>query len=90
MKRWLGLAELLEDGIDHGTIAVEQVHQATARIVFDVLERVPPLAPPARLARSLQQEAISRTYRTIRLVNGVVGALVGTALAAAESDPPAD
>lgn len=90
MKRLRGLAELVVDAVDHGSRAVEELHAQTGRWVFDLLERVPPLAAPARLVRSLQQQAIARTYGTIRLVNRLGGELAGVAidLASREVTPP--
>jgi hypothetical protein len=87
VKRWRGLKDLVEDAVDHGSRAVEEVHGQAGRWVFDLLEQVPPLATPARLARSLQQVAIARTYGTIRLANRVVGGIVTIALDVAASAP---
>lgn len=83
MRRWRGLAELVVDAVDHGSRAVEEVHGQAGRWVFDLLERVPPLAGPARLVRSLQQRAIAGTYKTIRLANRLAGGLVVLAIDAA-------
>jgi len=87
VKRWRGLKDLIEDAIDQGSRAIEEVHGQAGRWVFDLLERVPPLATPARLARSLQQTVVARTYGTIRLVNRVVGGIIGIAIDAAGTAP---
>ena len=76
MERWRGLKDLVQDAIDQGSTAVEQVHQQVARRTFDILEYVPPLAEPARRARLLQEAVIGGAYDAIRLVNRVVGAEV--------------
>jgi hypothetical protein len=83
MTRWRGLVELLQDAVHHGTIAVEQVHQSVARTPWQVLARVPPLAPAARSAAAWQATVIGGTYGTIRAVSGAVGAALGACLDAA-------
>jgi hypothetical protein len=87
MNRWRGLKDLIQDAVENGSRAIEEVHAQAGRWVFDLLERVPPLATPARLARSLQQAVIARTYETIRLVNRAVGGLVGVVIDAAAAEP---
>ncbi len=87
VKRWRGLKDLIEDAIDQGSTAVGEIHGQAGRWVFDLLERVPPLAAPARLARSLQQAIVARTYGSIRLVNRLVGGIVAIAIDVAEAAP---
>jgi len=87
VKRWRGLKDLIEDAIDQGSRAIEEVHGQAGRWVFDLLERVPPLATPARRVRALQQTVIARTYGTIRLVNRLVGGIVTVAIDVAETAP---
>lgn len=90
MTRWVGVAQLLQDAVHHGTLAVERVHQHVARTPLDVLARVPPLAPVATRAAALQAAVIGATYTTIRLVNGAVATLAIAALHATvdERTPP--
>jgi hypothetical protein len=88
VKRWRGLKDLIEDAIDQGSRAIEEVHGQTGRWVFDLLERVPPLATPARRARALQQTVIARTYGTIRLANRLVAGIATIAIDVAETAPP--
>jgi hypothetical protein len=88
MKRWTGLKDLVQDAIDQGSTAVEQVHQQVARTTFDILEYVPPLAEPARRARLLQEAVIGGAYDAIRLVNRMVGVVAGAVMDAVEPAPP--
>ncbi len=88
MERWRGLKDLVQDAIDQGSTAVEQVHQQVARRTFDILEYVPPLAEPARRARLLQEAVIGGAYDAIRLVNRVVGAVAGAVMDVVEAAPP--
>ena len=87
MTRWRGLKDLVEDAIDQGTRAIERIHAQAGRWVFGILQRVPPLATPARLASSLQQRIIVGTDGKIRLVNHLVGGIVGIALDLADAAP---
>ena len=85
MTRWRGLAELVQDAVHHGTLAVERVHQQVARTPLEILSYVPPLAVPAQGIAALQAAAIGATYTAIRAVNGVVGAAAVVAFEALEA-----
>ena len=74
MKRWRGLKDLVQDAVETGARAVERVQKETAAIPFAVLERLPPLAAPARRVHALHDAVVSVTYRTVRGVNGAAGA----------------
>ncbi len=80
MKRWLGLKDLVEDAVEHGSFAVERVHQHVASTPLRLLAQVPPLAPAARQVISLQHGMISVTYELVRSANRLAGAVVGTTL----------
>jgi hypothetical protein len=88
MNRWIGLAELVRDAVHHGSIAVERVHQRVARRPLEIVAWVPPLGRAALGFAALQGRLIGATYAAIRGVNGVVGAVVVTALDAAAHEPP--
>jgi hypothetical protein len=72
-KRIRGLKQLLQDVVEHGSIAVERVQLERAKLPFGLLERVPPIAAPARGVHILHDAAVSTTHGMIRLVNRVVG-----------------
>lgn len=72
-KRLRGLKQLLQDAVEHGSIAVERVQLERAKLPFAVLERVPVIATPARGVHLLHDAAVSTTHGMIRLVNRVVG-----------------
>jgi hypothetical protein len=85
MTRWRGLAELVQDAVHHGTLAVERVHQRVARTPLEILAHVPPLATPAQRIATFQAAAIGATYTAIRGVNGAVGAAAAIALEAMDA-----
>jgi hypothetical protein len=84
VNRLRGLADLLQDAVQHGTIAVEKVHQSVARTPLDVVAIVPPLAAPARWVAAWQSRMIARTYDTIRETSAAVGVLVRAVVDAAD------
>lgn len=73
VKRWRGLKELVQDGIDHGSTAVEQVHRETARWPFDILERIPSLYLPTHGVRVLHDATLTVVYSAIRVTNRALG-----------------
>ena len=81
--RWRGLKDLLVDAVHHGATAVEVVHRRTARSTIEVIALVPRLARPARAVGAVLDASVAVTYQTIRLVNGVVGAVAGLVMDAA-------
>jgi hypothetical protein len=72
-KRIRGLKQLLQDAVEHGSLAVERVQLERAKLPFTLLEKVPPIAAPARGVHILHDAAVSTTHGMIRLVNRVVG-----------------
>lgn len=73
LRRWRGLKELLEDAVEHGSRAVQQVHTETARRPFAVLEVIPVVGLPARGVHVIHDTTVSAVYGLIRLVNRAVG-----------------
>jgi hypothetical protein len=90
VKRWLGLKALVQDGVEHGSRAVERIQKATAARTFDILERIPPIAAPAHSVRVVHDLSVSAVHGAIRLVARVVGAAVGAALTASTNPRAAD
>ena len=84
MKRWRGLRALVTDAVEHGSIAIERVHKATASKPFDVLEQIPEVAAPARGARAIHDATVSSIYGAVRIVNQLVGTTLDAALTIAE------
>ena len=76
-----GLAALLQDGVEHGSRAIEKVQlQVIARPIV-LLEQLPPLAAPAKLVHTALDLAVRTTHGSVRAVNAVVGASLSRLLA---------
>jgi hypothetical protein len=88
MKRLRGLRALVEETVEHGTKAVEDVHKATAARTFTVLEAIPPIAKPARVVHTVHDLWLSGIYGTIRVCNKVVGRTLEVAIDVADDEPP--
>jgi hypothetical protein len=80
MERWRGLKSLVVDAVDHGSRAVERIQKETASVPFDILEQVPPLAAPAKVARFCHDAGVSGVHGTIRLVTRLTGRALDVAL----------
>lgn len=84
VARWKGLRTLIGDAVEHGASAIERVHLATARRPFDVLERIPGIAAPAKGIHQVHDAIVAGTYGAVRAVNRAVGLALDTALDAAD------
>ncbi|RJS24886.1 hypothetical protein DRW03_07040 [Corallococcus sp. H22C18031201] len=80
MKRWRGLKDLVQDAVDHGATAIEKVHRTSAATPFQLLEQVPGLERPARVAHGLHDLALSGSYGMVRLVTRQVGKAIDQVL----------
>ena len=80
-----GLKDLVQEAIDKGATSVEEVHRSIAALPFTVLERIKPLAEPARTMKDLQQQSIGFVYETIRTLNRVAGEIAEELLQRARS-----
>jgi hypothetical protein len=83
--RWLGLSALLADAIEHGSKAVERIHMSTARLPFEIIESIPPLAAPTHLIHELHDAIVGNTYNQIRFWNAAINKVVQAALADASA-----
>jgi hypothetical protein len=90
MKRLRGLRALVEEVVEHGSKAVEEVHKATAARTFFVLEAIPPIAKPARLVHTVHDVWVSGVYGTIRACNKVLGKTLEVAIDVADQKGAGD
>jgi hypothetical protein len=67
---------LLEDAVEHGSTAIQEVQMEMTARPYDLLERIPPLEVPAKLVRAAHFAGIRFAYGATRSVNRLVGALV--------------
>ncbi len=90
LDRWQGLRALVQDAVEHGSRAVEEVHKATAARTFLVLEAIPPVAAPSKAVHVLHDASLSFVYGSIRLVNRAVGKAVEVGIEVADASRPPD
>lgn len=93
LKKVRGLVQLLGDGVDAGSRGIEKVQKRLAQRTFDVLEAIPPVAPPARAVHVAHDACVGLTHASIRTVAKAVGIGLDVALDVAErcyvAPPPA-
>jgi hypothetical protein len=78
--RWRGLVALVGDAVEHGSRAIQRVQIETARRPFTILEHVPPIAAPAKIAHAAHDLSVTFVHGTIRAVNAVAGKTVDVIL----------
>jgi hypothetical protein len=75
-KERQSLAELIEEAVDKGATAVEEIHKSIADLPLKLLEESELVRKPAREVRRLQDRAISAIYDVVRDTNRRVAKLV--------------
>lgn len=80
MKRARGLKDLVIDAVEHGSRAVEKVQIETAKVPFDLLEKITPLKVPVAGVRLVYNTSISNVHGMIRLITKVTGDTVDAVL----------
>jgi hypothetical protein len=78
------LVRFVQDAIDRGATAVEEVHKSIADLPLRILEQIDLLREPAKNARRLQDRTLGRIYDVIRRVNERVGGYAAALAGAAE------
>ncbi len=86
-RRWLGLGALVRDAVVAGSSAVERLQKDVARRPFGLLERVTPIARPARWVHAVHDGTVTATHVVIRLVAQTAGHALEAALADAPPPP---
>ncbi len=84
IDRLRGLKNLLIDAVDHGAGAIEKVHLGTAKRTFDVLEAIPGIDEPTKVAHVVHDVSVAGVYGAVRLVTRVVGVVLDAAIDVAE------
>jgi hypothetical protein len=83
-KKWRGLKALVQDAVEHGSRAIEQVHLSTAQRPFAILEALPGLDAPTRAVHRVHDVVVQTTYEAVRLANRSVGTALGVLIDALE------
>ena len=76
-----GLAALVQDGVEHGSRAIEKLQLQVVARPLAVLGQLPPLAAPVQLVHAALDLAVRGSHGSVRAVNRVVGASLSRLLA---------
>ena len=90
LGRWRGLVALVGDAVEHGSRAIQRVQIETARRPFALLEHIPLLAAPAKIAHAAHDLGVTSVHEAIRAVNAVAGKTVDVILEHADRDAAGD
>jgi triacylglycerol lipase len=75
-SRWLGLKDLVVDGIEGTTLIVERSQRARIDSYLDVLGELEPLEPAIEVLNTAWRAYAALTYGVIRGISGAVGELI--------------
>ncbi|MSP25550.1 MAG: alpha/beta fold hydrolase [Myxococcales bacterium] len=76
MRRWLGLKNLVIDGVERTTNLVQETHESAARRAYALVKLVEPLEEPAAIVEELHGLTARTVFASIRLTNRAVGAML--------------
>jgi hypothetical protein len=75
----------LRDAVEHGSRAIERIQIESARRPFAIVELIPAVATPARVAHGLHDASVTAVHGTIRAVNAAASRAVDFALQQVET-----
>jgi pimeloyl-ACP methyl ester carboxylesterase len=87
MPRFRGLKQLVHDAVDVTTDLVEDTSESVAAKVMGVLEKIEPLAEPARVVDRVRRLSARGVYESVHGVNDIVSGLGDLGLDAISTDP---
>ncbi|MBW1877576.1 MAG: alpha/beta fold hydrolase [Deltaproteobacteria bacterium] len=87
MRRFRGLKQLVHDAVDITTDMVEDANESVAAKVMAVLEKIEPIAEPARVVNEVRRFSARVVYESIHGVNDIVSGLGDLGLDAIPTDP---
>ena len=85
-NRWRGLTAMLKDAVENASVAIERIQKETANRPFSLLEKIPPIARPAKVVHEIFDASVSVTHGAIRLATRAVGKTVDVVLETVERD----
>lgn len=62
---WLGVADVLANGLTHGAGKLERVHLSIADETFNILERIPVTRPWSETTRFVHHNLARLSYRSV-------------------------
>lgn len=78
---WLGVTDLLAQGMQHGAIKLKRVHLSIADESFRVLEAIPVTRPASRVVRVCHHGISRISYTSVELAGRGVALLAASAAA---------
>jgi hypothetical protein len=70
-----GAKDLIQEAVEAGVTATEQLHLAIARKPYVLLARIDAIAGPVQAVDLIQQTITGSVYRAIRVANRLTGAI---------------
>jgi len=84
-----GVKDLIQDAVEHGSTAVQEVHETVAARPFRILELIPPIRLPVQGVRLVHDAVVRTVYSSIRLANRAVGAVADEVIEVSEKEDEA-
>ncbi len=81
-----GVKDLVQDAVDHGSAAVQDIHEVLAARPFRILEQIPPIRGPVRGVRLVHDAVLRAVYGSIRLANRAAGAVADEVIEGRKQD----
>jgi hypothetical protein len=75
MPQIRGAKDLIQEAVEAGITATEQMHLAIARKPYALLAKIDVIAGPVRAVELIQQTITGGVYRAIRIANRLTGAI---------------
>ncbi len=76
---WLGVADLLAHGLQHGTVKLKRVHLSLADESFRVLEAIPVTRSGSRVVRVCHHSVSHLSYAAVSMAGRAIAVLAGNA-----------
>ncbi|WP_373045404.1 hypothetical protein [Vulgatibacter sp.] len=84
--QWRGLQALVQEAVDQGSRAIEQVQLETAKRPFRVLEQLPAIGPVAGVVHAAHTISVMTSHAIVRTVNEAAGAALAQVIDVVASD----
>jgi len=79
---WLGVADLLAHGVQHGAVKLQRIHLSVADESFRVLEAIPATRHSSRIVRVCHHEISRLSYAGVSLAGRAAAGVAARAAAA--------
>ncbi|MBJ6136533.1 hypothetical protein [Marinobacter litoralis] len=90
LQWWLGLADVLGHGVQHGAAQLKRVHLSVADEAFQVLDTIPVTRPASRIVRAFHHGISTLSYDSVSLAGraavGLAGVTSSTGVASRTDD----